>query len=101
MICSEPQCIEPALYLEFNDNKDFLEDLEAFPYLELVEHIADSQFQPPISPLPWMDVHPVTAALLSKYFAVLSQRDTQGCLDITLQNHPDYPFAMREEYKYI
>jgi len=51
---SVPRRIEPAQRREFNANNDLLEDLDAFPYLEHVENIADPEPEPPPPPLPWM-----------------------------------------------
>ena len=40
-ICCVPQCVEPAQSPDFNQNKNSLEDMQEFPYLQQIENIAD------------------------------------------------------------
>ena len=93
--------VEHAQRHELNTNDNQVEDLDAFLYLEHVEHIADPEFQSPPPLLPCMETYSSASALLSDYTAELWEYDTQGCLEMNIQNNPYYPFATCEEFKYI
>jgi hypothetical protein len=96
-VLSAPRRLEPAQHRQFNGNKDSVEGLDAFPYLELVENITDLESQPPPSLLPRMETYPGAGALMSEYIAQPWERDAQVCLETNLQINLYYPFATREE----
>jgi hypothetical protein len=67
-IRSAARRVEHAQRCELNARKDSFEDLDAFPYLELIEIIADSESQPP-PPLPQMEIFPGAGAPQIDYIA--------------------------------
>ena len=61
--------------------------LDAFPFFEHIEHIADTESQP-LQPLPQTEIYPGASALLIDYIAEPWERDAEGCLKTILQINP-------------
>jgi len=95
------RCIVPVKHCEFNVNKDSVEDLNAFPYLEHLEHIAELECQMPPPPLPRTEAFPGGDAPLRDCISDPWEYYAQGFPETNLQHNLYYPLAMREEYKYI
>jgi hypothetical protein len=75
--------------------------LDAFPYLEHIKNITDSESQPPPPPQPQTEIYPGAGAPLSHYIAESCERDTQGSCKTNPRNNPYNPCGMRVEYKFI
>jgi len=100
-IRNAPRCVAPVQHHEFNLNKDRLEDLDAFPYLEHGNNVTDPESQSPPPTPPQKKTYPGAGAPLSDYIAAPWEHDPQGCLQTNIQNNPYHLFATREQYKYI
>jgi hypothetical protein len=75
--------------------------LDAFAYLEHVEHIADLESQPLLHTLPGTKIYLGSGAALRDYIAELWEYNAQGCLETNQQMNPYYLFATHEEYNHI
>jgi hypothetical protein len=98
---STPRRVESAQCHKSNTNKDSVKGLDAFPYLQHIEYIVDSESQPPLTPLLQTQPYSTVGVQLRDYIPEPWERNTLSCLETHLQNNPYYPFATREHYKYI
>jgi hypothetical protein len=98
---SAHQGVEPAQRREFNANKNSVDNLDAFPYLELHEHIPYSKYQLPPPSWSRTETCPGAGALLSAYIAGPLECNPLGYLEMNLQNNPYYLSVTCQEYIYI
>jgi hypothetical protein len=98
---SVPQCVDATQGGDLNTNKDSVEDLDVYPYLEHIETIADTESQPYSPPQLHTDTYPGAGAPLCKSIAYPWEPDAQGFLQMYLQNNAYSRSAMRGEYQYI
>jgi len=97
---SAPRRLESSQRREWKANHDSVDDFHAFPYLEQIEHISDSESQPPLPPLPRTETSRGAIAPLSDYIAAPLELNSEGFHKMNQSNNPYYPFVTHEEYKY-
>lgn len=91
-IPSAHQPIELAQHDEFPTDNDSVDELDRFPFLEHVKNGSNSVAQPLPPPLPLTEFCCRASALVSDYFAVLWESNSQGSLETNLQAIPTTPF---------
>jgi len=100
-IRNTPRGVEPARCREFNSNNDSVEAVDALRYIEHLENIADSEFQPLPQSLPQTETYSGASPSLSNCIAEPWKRDAQGCHATNPESNPYNIFATTEEKKYI
>jgi len=100
-IRSAPRLVEPAHCQQFHNINYSVEDLDAFPQLEQVQYIADTDSQRMPPPLHRTETYPPSGSRLSDCFATPWESDAMRCLGTNLGMNPYFSLATHEQYKYI